>query len=246
MKPAKIKYPNPPIQEAVCEIHFDLFPALNKAKLENIRGRFDKEYPDQKIVEERNIHLQIAADQLKTQEHSIGHRLICKSVDGKKLLQISGTFMAVNQLRPYPGWEESFQGMIGNRIHDVHQLIGDFKFKRIGLRYINKWEVPQQILDWQKWFLPALPIPSALGVETPVFQMRFENKLTEGRKLIINVVTVPPPNPEVSSIVLDLDVIWEGSSQSESMLMEHLEKLHTPLGTTFESYLTDNTRALFK
>jgi len=46
------KYPNPPIQEAICEVHFALEQPLSSDKIEQLKARLNADYPTQPISEE--------------------------------------------------------------------------------------------------------------------------------------------------------------------------------------------------
>ena len=48
----------------------------------------------------------------------------------------SGRFIAVNQLKPYPGWEEAFRDTIMDRVGEVQSELGPMAIARTGLRYI--------------------------------------------------------------------------------------------------------------
>ena len=114
-------------------------------------------YPDQKISEEKNVELRMAPDGVRVEQTDLGRRLICRSSDGVRLVQLSGRFLAVNQLRPYGGWEEVFREIIIARFEEVHSRLGPFSVSRTNLRYINRIDLPQDPLVWSDWFNFSLP-----------------------------------------------------------------------------------------
>jgi len=239
------KYPNPPILETICEVHFDLPEPLTLQKIELLKDIWSSEYPEQKVVQERNVEFRISPEGIQTQEDNLGHRLICKTADGKRLVQLSGFFYAANQLRPYPGWEESFRDTIWKRSEDVQKTIGPLKFKRVGLRYINRIDVPQVPLVWEEWFQLKLPVPEISGSRQREFQMQFHHALPESRRFIINLVALASPNERVSPVILDLDLIWEGGPKEPGELRRVLDHVHGPHRLVFEAYLRDKVRKLF-
>lgn len=245
MARAEKKYPKPPIQEAICEIHFDRREPLALDKIELLKPVWSGSYPDQKIVQERIVNFNLGPEGLKTQEGNLGHRLICKSPDGKRWVQISGLFLAINQLSPYPGWEESFRDTILVRFEELQKTIGPFTFKRVGLRYINRIDVPQVPLVWGDWFKLKLPVPAMSGAKQREFQMRFQQELPENRRFIINLAALPPRDGKVSPVMLDLDLIWEGAPMEPDDLCQMLEHVHGPHRLVFEAYLRDKLRKLF-
>src|SRR5262245_24540893 len=102
-------YRNPPIQEAICEIHYELSEQLAFGRIELFKPICSANYPYQKTVQEKRVDFHLSPEGLQTKEGNLGHRLICKSADGKRLVQLSGLFVVINQLSPYPGWEEMFR-----------------------------------------------------------------------------------------------------------------------------------------
>jgi uncharacterized protein (TIGR04255 family) len=245
MSKRETNYPNPPIQEAICEIHFELSEPLTLQRIEALKPVWLAGYPDQKIVQERRVDFHLSPEGLETKEGNLGHRLICKSADGKRLVQLSGLFIAVNQLSPYPGWEELFRDTILERFEDLQRAVGPITFKRVGLRYINRIDVPQVPLVWSEWFKLKLPAPSLPGFKQLEFQMQFHQELSERRRFIINLATLPPRDGKFSPVMLDLDLIWEGASKEPRELSHVLEHVHGPHRLVFEAYLSNKVRKLF-
>jgi uncharacterized protein (TIGR04255 family) len=238
------KYSNPPIQEAICEVHFAIEQPLALDKLEQLKGRWKSDYPNQSINEEKNIHLQMGAEGVRIDESKQGQRLICRTSDGTRLVQLSGRFVAINQLKPYPGWEEGYRDTILARVADVESEIGAMPIHRTGLRYINNIEIPENPVRWENWFNFALPFPKLEKSLLANFQMHFEQLLPDQCKLLVNCVSLPQTN-EASFVILDLDVVWEGQPVKSAQLPDLLERVHAPHRLAFEAYITDKLRERF-
>jgi uncharacterized protein (TIGR04255 family) len=245
MSTSKHKYPNPPIQEAICEVHFSVKEPLSLDRIKEMQRQWQKDYPNQKITEEKNIELQMGPDGMQIANHSLGHRLICRSSEGIRLVQLSGRFVAINQLRPYRGWEEEFRDTILARVIEVQSSLGPFPIARTGLRYINRIDVPKTPFVWDEWFNFSLPVPQMEQSALEGFQMHFERGLSDSRKLIVNCVAVPPLTPDTSSVILDLDVVWQGEPAEPTQLKDLIERVHSPHRLAFEAYITDKLRETF-
>lgn len=240
----KRKYRNPPIQEAICEVHFAIPQLLPKERIVQLQNRWKANYPNQTINEEKNVHLQMGAEGVRVDENKLGHRLICRSADGTRLVQLSGRFVAINQLKPYPGWEENFRDTILSRVADVEAELGSMPIGRTGLRYINRIEIPENPVIWEKWFNFTLPFPKLQKSLLASFQMHFEQVLPDQQKLLVHCVSLPQKG-EASLVILDLDVMWEGQPISLSELPDLLERVHGPHRLAFEAYITDTLRERF-
>ncbi|MCE9608960.1 MAG: TIGR04255 family protein [Chthoniobacter sp.] len=244
MPRSNFKYAKPPIQEAICEIHFNVDEALSSERIEHLKEVWAAEYPDQKLNEEKGVKVEVGADGVRVVEDKMGHRLVCRSNDACRLVQLSGRFLAVNQLKPYPGWEEGFRDTITARAGEVQTRFGPFEIVRVGLRYINKIDVPQIPFAWEDWFNFRLPVPELKGAVRGPFQMRFEQQLKGSCNLIVNCVSLPSVG-DCTPVILDLDVVWIGKPASAAKLSKLLETVHAPHRLAFEAYLTDKLREEF-
>lgn len=240
------KYTNPPIQEVICELHFDVKEPLPPSEIEKLKAVWLTEYPDQIVTEEKNFQFQLTPEKMKVDEVKLGKRLICKSTDRSRVVQLSGRFLAVNHLKPYPGWEEGFRDMIIARANELEFAIGPLPISRAGLRYINKIEIPDHPLIWQNWFNFALPLPEIENSRLDGFQMHFEESFRESFRLIVNCVIAPQVGETGTSVILDLDVVWNGEPVGHAKVPEILEGVHGPHRFAFESYITDKLRKTFK
>ena len=238
-------YSKPPIQEAVCEIHFALDQPLDSGKQAQLQPTWRENYPHQKFVQEQQVTLHVSPEAVNTQARKSGSRLICRSEDGRRLVQLSGGFLAVNQLKPYPGWQEAFRSTILALSQEVQVVLGPIPFKGVVLRYINKIDVPQVPLVWEDWFKPSLPIPSLPNSHPRSLHMQFNVGLEHECALHISIASLPP-TPDISPVILDLSVAWNGASTPTDYLRDHLERVHAPHRLAFEEYLSDNLRRLFE
>jgi uncharacterized protein (TIGR04255 family) len=243
MPESRTIYPNPPIQEAVCEIRFakETFTTDQQRLLQPV---WQQEYPNQKLVDDQQLRLEFSPEGIKSESRSVGHKLICRSQDGRRLVQVGSALLAINQLKPYPGWNEGFRETILNRANDFFGTVGPTPFRRLVLRYINKIDIPQVPLVWEQWFQFQLPIPVLQKSKPGPFQMQFQIEVEDDLRLVI-IIAALPKSAQSSPVILDLGVIWEGVPVAPEMLREHLERVHAPHRLAFEGYLNDNARRLF-
>ncbi len=244
MPRANFKYAKPPIQEAICEIHFVVDQPLSSEKIAQLREVWAAEYSDQKLNEEKGVKVEVGPDGVRVVEDIMGNRLVCRAEDGLRLVQLSGRFLAVNQLKPYPGWEEAFRDTIMARALEVQSRLGPFQIARVGLRYINKIDVPQVPFVWEEWFNFRLPVPESQAAICGPFQMRFEQHLEGDRTLIVNCMSLPSAG-NCTPVILDLDVVWAGKAAAAARVPKLLESVHAPHRLAFEAYITDKLREQF-
>ena len=190
------------------------------------------------------MKVEVGPDGVRVVEDKMGNRLVCRTGDGLRLVQLSGRFLAVNQLRPYPGWEEAFRDTIMARAREVQSRLGPFQIGRVGLRYINKIDVPQIPFVWEEWFNFHLPAPDLKGAVRGPLQMRFEQHLKGNCTLIVNCVSLPSAG-DCTPVILDLDVVWTGKPATAAKVSKLLESVHAPHRLAFEAYITEKLREQF-
>ncbi len=238
------KYGKPPLQEVICEIHFDRSQPLKEDEIEQLRPVWKELYPVQNLAEEKKLGFKISIDGIQAREEHLGSKLICRSSDGKKLVQLAPTLMAVNHLAVYPGWREGFKPMILSRFSEAHSVLGIEGLSRLGLRYIDRIEIPETPLNWEDWFEFRIPIPDRFRRPGGKVQIHYDNELEEGLRAVCNIGTIRSEEAGSSTVMFDFDVILAGNARGDE-LPDRLELVHEPQALAFEAFLKDNTRELF-
>jgi len=240
----KRRYRKPPILEAICEIHFagvDLSVERMKAAQDLWKGL----YPHQQLVREKNVEFKLGMAGEATMEDSfVGHRVICRSEDKLNLAQLSNKFLAVNQIRPYVGWEEGFRDTILARWKELEGLYNIEATARIGLRYINRIEIPEQPFHWEDWFNYSLPLPPEFRQGTSHFHLSFQQPIERNMRSAINIARAEGAPDGYTWVILDIDIALEGHSAAERV-PALLEEVHGPHSLAFEGYLADKLRERF-
>ena len=237
------KYKNPPIQEAICEIHFHREKPLTFDEIVSLKPCWTNDYPLQNVVEQKSFAINLGVEKAEATPNTIGHKLVARSKDGQRLVQLAGNMVAVNRLRPYLGWEEEFRDTINSRFNEVQQAFGLTKLVRIGLRYINRIEIPQVPVIWNEWFGVPLTVPHGVPVIGGFFMSHFRQEIAPNTECILNFGALGGAK-ETSAVLLDIDVVLRGDVDCSNVTAA-LNRVHEPHRAIFESYLLDKTRALF-
>ena len=239
----KRRYKNPPILEAVCEVHFELTQPLSTDQIQIMGDAWKVAYPQQQIIQENNVEFRLELGTANVKTNQTGSRLIARASDGTKLAQLSSHFLAVNQLKPYPGWLEAFRADILARVEDAVRLLKLDKIRLINLRYIDRLDFPQRPLVWEDWLAINLPVSKSVPRNGGFFQTHFQQELEADLKLVTTVATLPQERPDITSVILDNIVIWQGATDAAS-LAPLLDRIHEPLPTIFDELLTPKTQEL--
>ena len=158
--------------------------------------------------------------------------------------------MVCSRLAPYNGWE-SFEPWVRKNWKIWRKITKYTKIKRIGVRYINRIDIPAKtgdIIDIEDYLtvFPKYPEPHLLTSFTK-YTIQIEGPFSiEGFYLIINTNVVKSPLIDHFSIVLDLDLSpQEGIPQKNDKIWEMINQMREYKNNAFEMCITDKARELF-
>lgn len=239
----KRRYSHPPILEAVCEIHFELQEPLTAEQIALLEPVWRPSLPKIQTRQEKGVQVRIGLSGVETKDQPQGCRLMAHAEDGKRIAQLSNHFLAVNQLKPYLGWQETFRSDILTRLKEVATHLPITRVKQINLRYIDRLDFPEEPLRWSDWFTFSLPIPPSIPSQGGKIQFQFEQKFADDIGLVLRLVTVKPEQEGHTSVVLDSIISWRGSADI-AQCAELLEQVHEPHPRIFDDFLTPRSQAL--
>jgi len=239
------QYSNPPIVEAVCEFRFSndtqwdmVVPGL---LYEKIKSEFPIREP--KMIQDINIKLDNNKIEPMLNPHE---RIIFKNNDKNILIQVDNNLLAINHLKPYPTWAK-FQPLIISTFKKLGEVVVFKQIQRIGLRYINRIEIPEPQVELEKYFKfkPDLgdQLPHDIGNFLLHCVLPFKPIHSECNIRITNAV---PPIDGKSAFILDIDFyLEEPMNATTGEISSWIESAHTQVENIFEGCITDNLRKLF-
>jgi len=241
------KYRNPPIIEAVCEFQitpdtkWDLtIPGLIYEKVRN-------EFPiiEQRVIFEEKIT--VRGEELHRQI-SPSERVLFYSNDRTALIQVGTHLLSANCLKPYPTWE-GFKPKINIAIKALKQTIEIKAFQRIGLRYINRIEIPGQSPNIVSEYFEFRPfLGRGLPKDMADFMVGCLLPFSEGRDLCkVRLANTKADHPEMVGFLLDIDYF---QSSHDVIRIEDtlawIDMSHVEIEKVFEGCITEPLRQLFE
>ena len=167
------KYKNPPIIEAVCEFQF----APGQPWDFTVHGLFYEqiraEFPEKQQQMGIGIRFRQEAGAIQHELLPNSERMQFLRKDKSALVQVGPDMLAVNHLKPYPGWEV-FKPLILDNLNKYIEVAKPKGLKRLGLRYINKIDLPEQTIKMQDYFNYFTLIPKELPQTHENFSARVE------------------------------------------------------------------------
>lgn len=247
---AKVKampYSHPPITEAVIEVKFAT--PLDSKAFEKLNTKFNKSYPDDKVIQSVRFELIVNAggqhSQTPKSDGQTGHRR--SSADMTQLLVLWPDSFVVSQLAPYIGWEAFFDRF--TRDWKAWKRSSGFReINRIGVRFINRIDIPLEngIAQHEEYLniYPKLP-ESIEAVDS--YAVQTLSRLEDIHcTLTINSASVPSPLLGHVSFMLDIDIAKAADlPQNDKEIFQLLNQIREKKNQIFEDCVGDRARELF-
>jgi uncharacterized protein (TIGR04255 family) len=241
-------YSQAPLQEAICEFHFDPSSPWDMAIpglfYEKVKGEFPLRKPV-RSVESSDAHV---AHEIKHQVNFID-RLQCWSEDEKAILQVGNHFVAANHLSPYGGWPK-FQPMILKALNAYADAAGSSSIQRVVIRYIDRIAIPIteeiKINEWFAFYTQGPNLPVKPGDLTAF--MLGQQYLCENQRdlLAIDLATSGIEDGHSIFMLNTQYMLLKPEALELEAVSAWLDLAHGRLHDAFEGCLTDRLRTIFR
>ena len=240
------KYENPPIIEAVCEFRITSDTKWDLTIPGLIYERVSKEYPikEQRLIQEveMNQSQQELQQQIRTTE-----RIFFLSDERKTFIQVGPHLLAVNSLKPYPAWGV-FKPKIERAFRSLVETVDVQGLQRIGLRYINRIEIPGLSRNLGDYFEFRPFLGQGLPNDVTNFIVGCIFSFLNGRDACkVELTKARPEKPDNAAFLLDLDYYLarpQGVSVNEAL--EWVNVAHSQIEGVFEGCIKDSLREIFR
>lgn len=242
------KYAKPPLVEAVCEFRLSDITKWDLTVAGLLYEKLKKDFPH---IEQRQfsaVEVEQAHGEIKQKTNS-EQRVLFFNANRSAFIQVGARMLAVNCLSPYPQWE-GFCGYIVQSLNALKQIVDVKGMNRLGLRYLNRIEVPNDpekgtvsldtYFDYRPFLGRNLPQNMAsflLGVSLP-----FDRDVC---KIILTGTLPEKPNHQGFSLDLDYATI-NGLDVESNEIDSWIESAHRNLESAFEGCISDPLREIFE
>jgi uncharacterized protein (TIGR04255 family) len=239
-------YRRPPITEAVVEVR--LADPIEVDQVEKIKDRLTDDYPVPPQIMQ-NISITAGpGGQNSAQVEFGGYRLA--SADATNVAIIGRQHVTASRLAPYTSWEE-FTGLARRNWAIWRKVAGWREVTRIGVRYINRIDVPNPDekpvpIDDYLVFRPVFPeFEGWQGIDT--FAINGATSIANTPfKVILNAGSTPSPLVRTTSFLLDIDISQEGNlPRNDDGLWALIDSIRVYKNRVFEASVTNLSRKLF-
>lgn len=236
-------YKRPPITEAVVELR--LAAPIEQNQVEKIKQRLEDRYP---LFAGFVQNISVLSPGTAPKVEIAGYRLT--SADAADLAVVARQSISTSRLAPYNGWEE-FIASARQNWEIWRKIVGWREVSRIGVRYINRIDVPNPnevpiLIDNYLLFRPVFPeFEGVQGVD--IFAINGQMAVANSPfRLILNAGTAPSPLVRTTSFLLDIDISQEGNfPRNDDALWALIDQIRVHKNRIFEASITDLSRKLF-
>lgn len=240
------KYINPPIVEALCEFQFIPGQPWDFTVHGLLYEKIQTDFPDKQQQLGLGIRVRQEAGAIQHEVLQSPDRMQFLRKDKTALIQVGPDLLTVNHLKPYPTWEV-FKPLILDNLNKYNEVAKPKGFRRLGLRYINKIDIPVRPVELPQYFNYYPHMPNIVPQVYDAFNVRVEIPHKEDRdRILLTFVNTIPEKPEALSFLLDLDYVMVMPEKiAIEQAEEWLEQAHEVIENTFEACITDKCRKLF-
>lgn len=238
------EYERPPFLEALCEIYFMPGDQWDITIPGSIYQEVKNKYP--KKEQQARLEISIGpGEDSNSQKVCAVNRMVFRRDDNSGLIQIEPNLLVVNILSPYPTWP-NFKASIIESVQTYSSIVKPKSVKSIGLRYLNRFDFSEEVVDLSD-FIDFYPRPpKALQSEFGGFNLTMNLPVKDARDIIQLAVSDSQTDRQTKSLVFDLyyRLVEEGSLQLAE-IPEWLDKAHNEIETAFELSITEKGRKMF-
>jgi len=246
-----MQYQNPPIVEAIVDIHCDMPTDFSlEAYQTSARETFKSDYPVAKILRKREYQIEQNADEPPSHQINDGidaYRYL--KADKLQLVQVRQQGYSFNRLQPYSSLDDYLPEI--KRTWEAYvKLVKPVVIRSIHLRYINLLPLPSVNgkLNTDDYFKTGPHLPD-------------EETLQLGGFLIHNVAIEPGTKNQVNirlasqdsvdnklPVILDIEAVSNKDIQPEnwSEIESQIQQLRELKNRVFDKTLTDKCKEMFK
>jgi uncharacterized protein (TIGR04255 family) len=243
-----VKYPKPPITEAALELRF--VGSISQTAAEGGARRFEGRYPQKEKEETTQIMIDTKnrGQEVVPTWTWLGVKL--HSNDRADVLVLRRQGFVCARLAPYLGWED-FRAKAQAGWETFKKSIGSQEIARIGVRYINRIDIPDKengLINIDEYLNVVPKTPDILQEPMTSYMLRASRPIgNDNCNVTITSSTVASPLINFLSLALDIDLYTEKDiPRREDELWALIDLMREHKNRIFEASITDKARALFQ
>jgi len=225
----------------VAEVRFK--SAADLKKLHVLSRKLAPFYPNEVQQKARGVSVDFSAESAQfTDEDDLLRR---SSANETEIAVIRSKAISISRLAPYAQWEE-FRSRIERDLAIVLKSKPHRQIERVGLRYINRIDIPTEdgIALHEDYLNLHIQIPEVVE-RIGSYALMFDT-LHNGFSVRVQSGRIEAPIPDTMAFLLDIDVFkTDGVPQDLPQTMLLLDTMREEKNLLFEAFISDAARRLF-
>lgn len=244
------RFPNAPIVEAVLDIQARFTHAPDAARLAAFHEHIRERYPEMAPQTAWEFDFQVGEEGPRQGLRRGPEGFIFKSPTRQRMAQVRQNGFTLNWLKPYETWS-GFRDEARSLWAFYVTVFQPDSVGRLGLRYVNRIELPLPFNDFREYVKTGPDIAPGLPQGLSNFFMRLEiPDPARGLTAIVTETMQPLLGPEGHQrvpLILDIDIVFgQRLSPSGPEVWETLERMRQYKNEVFFSSMTERARELFR
>ncbi|MEW6232329.1 MAG: TIGR04255 family protein [Chloroflexota bacterium] len=240
------RYKNAPIVEALCEFRFDPGSPWDLAIPGLVYEKVRNGFPKRRLVKAFEASISGGPEGIEQQVKTTDRMQFLRE-DEKALVQVDRHMLAVNHLKPYPTWQE-FLPLIRQGFGAYIEVANPKGVQRIGLRYINRIEIPGERIELENYleFRPFMGsrLPQDFGPFIVGIQVPYENSRDMLRMTLTSAEVMESGK---TAFMLDLDYfLAQPGHVTYNDVWRWVDVAHSRVEESFEACITARLRGMFE
>jgi uncharacterized protein (TIGR04255 family) len=239
---------NPPVSEAVVDIHVEFSNPNESLSFSKIRDRIASDYPEEKLLHDLELNVQLGPELSKPENRSqlVPSGLMFVSSDKKQVVQCKKAGLTFSRLAPYGTWEQTI-GETMKLWRLYVELFSPSKVTRVSTRFINKLALPGLSPDLDDYLLIAPKTPHGVPAMVSRFMTMVTLPVADRTVAHLRCLFEGQSQSDAIPVVLDIDIIRECmcAASDEKGVLAQINELRPIKNAVFFGSLTDKTVELY-
>jgi uncharacterized protein (TIGR04255 family) len=244
-------FPKAPIVEALIDLQVTFASPVDLTRLEAFHQAIKEEYPLKQSRVKWHGEIKIGKPEPQQTVQRGPEGFMFKSRDGKRLVQVRQDGYTFNWLKPYPTWPV-FRDQARTHWERYSSTYRPETISRLGLRYINRIEIPLPFNDFRDFVRTAPDVAEGLPQGLSGLFMRLE--LPDAKRRILAIVTEAMEVPiDVDGVkrlplIFDIDIVdpTKFIDPASSSIWDRFEEMREYKNEIFFGSLTERTKEMFR
>lgn len=239
---------NAPITEALLDVQVRFASPVDPARLESFHDAIRENYPTKQTRVQWQAALQLGTEPVQQEVRRGPEGFMFRSSDNRRIVQVRQDGFTFNWLKPYDTWE-AFRDEARPHWARYRSTFGPQTVTRLGLRYINRIELPLPFSDFRDFIKTAPDIADGMPQAVSALFMRLEIPDPKRGLLAVLTETIEPPVDEGRRLpfILDIDTVRSTELEPASpAIWETFEQMHEYKNEIFFASVTERSKEMFR